>query len=150
MRNKGKFWAAGIGLPAIIAIVFGVYQYEVKRQQQIDEARTQVEIGIMQFKQKDYEGALQTLRATPEVGIQDWRNPYYQGVSLVQLNNYETTVCQNSKPSIGFAFSVSSCAARCQGYCIVATPTGGGVILRGSSMDRPRGHSGDTAARKHL
>ena len=92
MRNKGKFWAAGIGLPAIIAIVFGVYQYEVKRQQQIDEARTQVEIGIMLFKQKDYQGALDTLRATPDVGIQDWRNLYYQGASLVQLKNYEEAV----------------------------------------------------------
>ena len=92
MRNKGKIWAGGIGLAAIIAMVFGVYQYEVKRQQQIDEARAQVEIGIMQFKQKDYQGALQTLRAIPEVGIQDWRIPYYRGVSLVQLNNYEEAV----------------------------------------------------------
>ena len=79
-------------MAAIITIVFGLYQYEVKRQQQIDEARVQVEIGIMQFKQKDYQGALQTLRATPAVGMQDWRSPYYQGASLVQLKNYEEAV----------------------------------------------------------
>jgi Flp pilus assembly protein TadD len=92
MRNKGKIWAAGIGLAAIIAIVFGVYKYEVNRQQQIDEARTQVEIGILLFKQKDYQGALETLRATPTVGIPDWRNLYYQGASLVQLKKYEEAV----------------------------------------------------------
>ena len=92
MSKTGKIWAVAIGLAVIISVVFGVYQYEEKRQQQVAEARNQIDTGIWYFNQKDYETALKTLRAIPQDIVQDWRNPYYQGAALIQLKNYDEAV----------------------------------------------------------
>jgi Flp pilus assembly protein TadD len=89
MSRAGKIGLAGIGLLVIVSVVFGVYRYELTRQEQVAEARVQLETGIWQFNNKDYEAALQTLRAIPKGTVEDWRKLYYEGAALVQLRNYE-------------------------------------------------------------
>lgn len=92
MSKTGKIWAAGVVVVAIVSIGFAVYQSELKKQQRMVEARMQVDTAIWQFNNKDYEAALQTLRAIPEDIPEDWRALYYQGAALVQLQKYDEAV----------------------------------------------------------
>lgn len=114
MTKSPKLLAA-IGVVLIAALVVGVYQYRLEQQRQSEQALALFVAGIDQFKQKQYAAAVETLRSVPEGVIEDWRLPYYQGASLVQLKDYEAAVVSleeawslnNMEEGIPFALAVA-------------------------------------------
>lgn len=93
MTHKGlkarKLLLAAISLILIAAIAAAAYLYQAEQQRQAEEAAALTEQGIAQFQQKEYQAALETLSSISPGVIEDWRIPYYMGVSYIRLKNYE-------------------------------------------------------------
>ena len=115
MTKTRKLFFSAVGLALIAAVVAGIYQYQLERQRQSEEALALTETGIAQFQQNQYESAVETLRSIPEGTIRDWRPHYYLGAALVQLRDYEAAVASleeafrlnEQEESIAFALGVA-------------------------------------------
>lgn len=116
MTKMRKLIFSAVGLALIAAVVAGVYQNRLERQRQGEEALALIETGIAQFRQNQYESAVETLRSIPEGTIRDWRPHYYLGAALVQLRDYEAAVVSleeafrlnEQEESIAFALGVAN------------------------------------------
>jgi Flp pilus assembly protein TadD len=86
-----QFFSA-VGLVLLAVAVAGTYQYRLEQQRQSEEALALIETGIAQFRQNQYESAVETLRSIPEGAIRDWRTPYYIGAAHIQLGDFEAAV----------------------------------------------------------
>jgi tetratricopeptide (TPR) repeat protein len=115
MFRSRKFFFGVISVVLIAAAFFGIDQYRTERQFQGEAALALLVTGLEQFEQKQYEASLETLRSIPEGRIEDWRLPYYQGASLIQLKNYAAAVVllekalamNNGEEGIPFALGVA-------------------------------------------
>jgi len=115
MTNTRKWFFSAVGLVLIAAVVAGIFQYRIERQHQAEEALALIEVGIAQFKNNQYETAVETFRSIPEGAIKDWRPPYYVGTALIQLRDYEAAVVSledalslnNMEEGIPFALGVA-------------------------------------------
>lgn len=94
MTKARKVFVAAIGLVSIAAVVTTAYLYRSEQQRQSSEATVLLEKGIAQFREEQYEQALQTLGSIPAGTIKDWRAPYYMGSALIQLKDYESAAVQ--------------------------------------------------------
>ena len=81
---------ASIALRLVAITVGATYQYRIEQQRQADEATALIELGISQFKQKQYKEALETLHSIPQGVVEDWRIAYYTGSTLIKLKDYES------------------------------------------------------------
>ncbi len=114
MTKSPKLLVA-LGVVLVAVVVVGGYQYRVEQQQQREEALVLIETGITQFKQQQFESAVEALRSIPEGVIEDWRLPYYQGASLVQLKDFEAAAVlleeawslNNTEEGIPFALAIT-------------------------------------------
>ena len=84
-----KLLLIAASLILITAIAAAAYLYQIEQQRQAEEATALVEKGIAQFSQEQYDAALQTLSSIPPGVMEDWRIPYYMGVSYIRLKNYD-------------------------------------------------------------
>ncbi len=114
MTRTRELLIGAISLVTIAAIFATMYLYQVEQQRQAEEAATLIENGIAQFRQEQYEPALETLRSIPQGAIEDWRISYYTGASLVKLQDYasaavsleEALALNGDEPDIPFTLGV--------------------------------------------
>lgn len=74
----------------IVAAGTVFYRFQLEQQQQTEAATAKVEEAIGQFKEKQYDRVLATLDSIPEGTLQDWRIPYYRGVTHIRLKDFES------------------------------------------------------------
>jgi tetratricopeptide (TPR) repeat protein len=86
----GKLLIASIALVLVAVTIAATYLYRVEQEKKVAGALLLMDQGITQFKQKQYETALETLRSIPQSVVEDWRIPYYTGATLVKLKDYES------------------------------------------------------------
>lgn len=115
-QQGGRFLKRTIGAVALMLVVItvsAIYAYRINQEKQAN-ALLLMEQGITQFKQKQYETALETLRSIPQAVVEDWRLPYYTGSTLVKLKDYESAavsleealILNSNEKDIPFALGV--------------------------------------------
>lgn len=115
-QQGGKFHKRTIGAIALILVVTAVsaiYAYRINQEKQAN-ALLLMGQGITQFKQKQYETALETLRSISPDVVEDWRIPYYTGTTLIKLKDYESAavsleqalILNSNEKDIPFALGV--------------------------------------------
>jgi Flp pilus assembly protein TadD len=104
---------AAVALILVVITVSAIYAYRINQEKQAN-ALLLMEQGITQFKQKQYETALETLRGIPQAAVEDWRIPYYTGSTLIKLKDYESAavsleealILNSNEKDIPFALGV--------------------------------------------
>ena len=108
-----KWTIAAVALMLVVITVSAIYAYRINLEKQAN-ALLLMEQGITQFKQKQYETALETLRSIPQAAVEDWRLPYFTGSTLVKLKDYESAavsleqalILNSNEKDIPFALGV--------------------------------------------
>jgi tetratricopeptide (TPR) repeat protein len=114
MTKARELLLGAVGLALVAAAVAAAYLYEDRKQRLAAETTALVEDGIAQFRQEQYEAALEILRGIPEKSVEDWRIPYYTGSALIKLNDYESAavsleealILNSKEENIPFALGV--------------------------------------------
>lgn len=114
MTRTQKLLVSVIALVLIAAVAAWGYSYQAQQQERAKAVTALLENGIAQFHQSQYTAALETLNGIAEDAIQDWRLPYYKGVTLVRLKDYQAAavaleqarILNSEEESIPFALGV--------------------------------------------
>ena len=91
---------AGVTVALVGVILAAAYLSQKNRAEkevQAKEAMQVVNLGIDQFRQKQYRQSLETLGGISEDAYQDWHVNYYMGSSLIMLNEHELAAVELEK-----------------------------------------------------
>jgi tetratricopeptide (TPR) repeat protein len=85
---------AAVATVLVVVVGVTIYAGRMAQGERAKEAERQMEEGIAQFHQKQYEQSLATLGAIPEDVFRHWRVHYYKGSALINLKDFSSAATE--------------------------------------------------------